>query len=82
MQQIRAALRDKAIVLMGKNTRIRKVIDIFTRKNHGHPISALLPYIGGNVGFVFTNDDLGAVREILERYVRVLGHTFVEDMRF
>lgn len=66
MQQIRQALRGTATVLMGKNTRIRKVINIFLKKNPGHPIEQLVNYVGGNVGFVFTNGDLGSVRETLE----------------
>jgi len=67
MQQIRQALRGSATVLMGKNTRIRKVINIFLRKNPGHPIEQLLQFVGGNVGFVFTNGELGLVRETVEK---------------
>lgn len=66
MQQIRHALRGKAAILMGKNTRIRKVMQIFLRNNAGHPIEQLLPYVGGNVGFVFTNGDLAEIREVIE----------------
>jgi len=46
---------------------VSQVVQQFIRKNHGHPIEQLLPLIGGNVGFVFTNGDLGKVREIIER---------------
>jgi len=63
MQQIRAALRGKAVVLMGKNTMMRKAI-----RGHLDQIPALerlLPYIVGNVGLVFTKEDLGNVRDIL-----------------
>eukprot|EP00624_Nannochloropsis_granulata_P001045 evm.model.NODE_14777_length_17937_cov_15.832246.4 len=67
MQQIRHALRGTATVLMGKNTRIRKVINIFLRKNPDHPIEQLLQFVGGNVGFVFTNGELGLVRETVEK---------------
>lgn len=66
MQQVRQALRGKAEVLMGKNTLMRKVFNNFVRKNPGHPLEQLLPLLKGNVGFVFTNDDLGQVREVLE----------------
>lgn len=66
MQEIRISLRGKAIVLMGKNTTIRKVFSDYLNDNMNHPCSALLPYIKGNVGFVFTNGDLGEVRETLE----------------
>ncbi|ETV87053.1 hypothetical protein H257_02063 [Aphanomyces astaci] len=66
IQQIRIALRGTAEVLMGKNTMIRKVFNNFVRKNPGHPLEALIPALRGNVGFVFTNGDLGKVRETLE----------------
>lgn len=66
MQQIRHALRGQAEVLMGKNTLMRKVFSNYLKKNPGHPLELLLPLLKGNVGFVFTNDDLNAVREVLE----------------
>lgn len=66
MQQIRMALRGRAEVLMGKNTMIRKILTTFVKNNPGHPLEALIPRVRGNVGFVFTNDDLGELREIIE----------------
>lgn len=66
MQQIRFSLRGKAEVLMGKNTMMRKVFNNFIKENPGHPFEALIPHIKGNVGFVFTNGDLGEIREALE----------------
>lgn len=65
-QQIRIALREEAVVLMGKNTMMRKVVAAYLSKNPGHPYELLLPKIMGNVGFVFTNGDLGMVRELIE----------------
>merc|ERR1712015_223304 len=50
MQQIRISLRGQAVVLMGKNTMMRKAI-------RGH--------IKNNVGFVFTKEDLTHVRDLL-----------------
>jgi large subunit ribosomal protein LP0 len=63
MQQIRQALRGKAVVLMGKNTMIRKAIKGHSTNNSA--IEALLPLIKGNVGFVFCKGDLGEVKKIL-----------------
>jgi large subunit ribosomal protein LP0 len=63
MQKIRISLRGKAVVLMGKNTICRKAI-----REHGvdNPsLEALLPFTKGNVGFVFTNDDLNVIRKIV-----------------
>jgi len=60
MQQIRKAMRGKAVLLMGKNTMIRKAIRDHLEKTPA--LEGLLPYIHGNIGFVFTNGDLSDVR--------------------
>jgi large subunit ribosomal protein LP0 len=65
MQQIRVSLRGHGAVLMGKNTTIRKVMKDFLKKNEGHPVEALLPFIVGNVGLIFTNGDLAKVRDMI-----------------
>lgn len=49
---------------MGKNTTIRKAIRGQLDKNPG--LEKLLPYVKGNVGFVFTNADLPAIRDIIQ----------------
>jgi large subunit ribosomal protein LP0 len=41
------------------------VIHDFLIKNEGHPIANLLPVIVGNVGLIFTNADLGKIRDLL-----------------
>ena len=63
MQKVRIALRGKGVLLMGKNTIMRKVVrDI----KEGNPnLEKLLPLIKGNVGFVFTGGDLKEVRKII-----------------
>lgn len=61
MQQIRMSLRGDAIVLMGKNTMIRKAIRGHLENNSA--LEKLLPHIKGNVGFVFTKKDLVEVRD-------------------
>jgi len=64
MQQTRISLRkEKAIVLMGKNTIIRKVFRERAEKNP--QLEGLMPYIFGNIGFVFTNGDLNTLRQIV-----------------
>ena len=83
MAQIRYACRnmspEPAEVCMGKNTMMRKIINEFLAENPEHGFTKILPLIKGNVGFVFTNGDLGAVKEILEENrvpapARVLSH--------
>jgi len=63
MQQIRTSLRGHAVVLMGKNTMIRKAILGHLPQNP--KLEQILPHIVGNVGFVFTKEDLGEVRDLL-----------------
>ncbi|KAI5615565.1 60S acidic ribosomal protein P0 [Silurus asotus] len=63
MQTIRLSLRGKAVVLMGKNTMMRKAIRGHLENNPA--LEKLLPHIRGNVGFVFTKEDLAEVRDLL-----------------
>jgi large subunit ribosomal protein LP0 len=63
MQQIRMSLRGNAVVLMGKNTMMRKAIRGHLAQNP--KLELLLPHIVGNVGFVFTKDELVDVREMI-----------------
>lgn len=63
MQQIRMSLRGHAVVLMGKNTMMRKAIRGHLTQNP--KLERLLPHIVGNVGFVFTKDELLDVRAML-----------------
>jgi len=69
MQTIRVSMRKHAVLLMGKNTMIRKAIRGHVENNAA--LEKLLPHIRGNVGFVFTKDDLTDVREkILDNKVK------------
>lgn len=54
---------------------IRKAIRGHLQKNP--LVEKLLPYIVGNVGFVFTNDDLGEIRKKLLENKRVI-ECFIE----
>merc|ERR1712241_445909 len=63
MQKIRIALRGHAEVLMGKNTMMRKAIRGHLENNPA--LEKLLPHIKGNVGFVFTKEDLTEIRQII-----------------
>ncbi|KAJ3240799.1 ribosomal protein P0 (A0) (L10E), partial [Chytriomyces hyalinus] len=56
MHQIRLALRGVGVILMGKNTMMRKVLrNIITEKPE---YSKLMEVVKGNIGFVFTKGDL------------------------
>merc|ERR1712065_53650 len=60
MQMIRAALSGEATLLMGKNSMIRRAMRSIAEENP--KIDDLLPYIVGNVGLVFTNENAADVR--------------------
>jgi large subunit ribosomal protein LP0 len=64
LQTIRRNLGSKATILMGKNTLIRKCLrEVEAEKPE---LSNLIPLIRGNLGLVFTNGDLSAIRKELE----------------
>jgi len=63
MQQIRMSLRGHAVVLMGKNTMMRKAIRGHLANNP--KLECLMNHIKGNVGFVFTKEDLVSIRDML-----------------
>ncbi|KAI7405023.1 60S acidic ribosomal protein [Hortaea werneckii] len=60
MHEIRQSLRGEGVVLMGKNTMVRRAIKTFIADFPEW--ERLLPHVKGNVGFVFTNADLKETR--------------------
>ncbi|AAS51050.2 ACL178Cp [Eremothecium gossypii ATCC 10895] len=63
MHEVRKALRGKAVVLMGKNTMVRRAIRGFIADFPDY--EKLLPFVKGNVGFVFTNEPLTDIKEVI-----------------
>lgn len=63
MHQIRVALRGKGVVLMGKNTMVRRALRTILAQNP--QFERLLPHVKGNIGFVFTSSDMKEVRELI-----------------
>jgi len=74
IQKTRQALRGKATLLFGKNTLIRKTIRDYIEKceeagnNDSARVESLLPFIKGNVGLIFTNEDLRDIKEVVESF--------------
>jgi len=65
LQKCRIALRGRAVILMGKNTMMRKIVR--ERGEKDAKFAPLVEALQGNVGFLFTNDDLNEIRkEVLE----------------
>eukprot|EP00842_Homolaphlyctis_polyrhiza_P000928 jgi/Hompol1/1836/HPOL_005742-RA len=63
MHQIRKALRGKAVVLMGKNTMVRRALRNHLDENPAY--EKLLALVKGNIGFVFTKGDLKEIRDAI-----------------
>ncbi|KJX94260.1 60s acidic ribosomal protein p0 [Zymoseptoria brevis] len=61
MHEIRHSLRGESVVLMGKNTMVRRALKTFIPDSPEY--ERLLPHVKGNVGFVFTNSDLKETRD-------------------
>lgn len=61
MHEIRQSLRGEAVVLMGKNTMVRRALKTFIPDTPEY--ERLLPHVRGNIGFVFTNGDLKTIRD-------------------
>jgi len=64
MQKIRRTLRGKAVLMMGKNTMIRRAIRQNVERNPDW--ANILPLIFGNVGLVFTKGDLSSIRDVVQ----------------
>jgi len=61
MHEIRQSLRGDGVVLMGKNTMVRRAVKGFIADSPEY--ERLLPFVKGNIGFVFTNADLKTIRD-------------------
>lgn len=61
MHEIRQSLRGEGVVLMGKNTMVRRALKTFLVDIPEY--ERLLPFVKGNIGFVFTNNDLKEIRD-------------------
>jgi len=61
MHEIRSNLRGEAVVLMGKNTMVRRALKGFLADSPEY--ERLLPHVKGNVGFIFTNGELKSIRD-------------------
>lgn len=63
MHQIRVSLRGKGIVVMGKNTMVRRALRSILSEQP--QFERLLPHVRGNIGFVFTSGDLKDIRDLI-----------------
>ncbi|CAK0745397.1 ribosomal protein P0 (A0) (L10E) [Coccomyxa viridis] len=69
-QDIRRGLRDvgDSIVLMGKNTMMKRSIRLYCERTGNETWSNLLDSLVGNVGLIFTKADLAELRDEVAKY--------------
>ncbi|EFC42250.1 predicted protein [Naegleria gruberi] len=76
MADIRVGLRGKGELLMGKNTLMKKAIKVLTSAPEKYKslaaqaanIAKIADLLKGNVGLVFTNNDLNEVKDVILSY--------------
>ncbi|GAA0162819.1 ribosomal protein [Lithospermum erythrorhizon] len=68
LQNIRKGLRGDSIVLMGKNTMMKRTVRVHAEKTGNNTILNLIPLLQGNVGLIFTKGDLKEVSEEVAKY--------------
>ncbi|XP_010486703.1 PREDICTED: 60S acidic ribosomal protein P0-3 [Camelina sativa] len=68
LQNIRKGLRGDSVVLMGKNTMMKRSVRIHSENTGNTAVLNLLPLLQGNVGLIFTKGDLKEVSEEVAKY--------------
>jgi large subunit ribosomal protein LP0 len=68
LQNIRRGLRPDSVVLMGKNTMMKRSVRAHAEKTGNDAFLQLVPLLVGNVGLIFTKGDLKEVRDEITKY--------------
>uniref|UniRef100_A0A803M3Q9 60S acidic ribosomal protein P0 n=1 Tax=Chenopodium quinoa TaxID=63459 RepID=A0A803M3Q9_CHEQI len=68
LQGIRRGLRGDSVVLMGKNTMMKRSIRLHAENTGNENLKKLEQLLVGNVGLIFTKGDLKEVREEISKY--------------
>jgi len=68
LQNIRKGLRGDSVVLMGKNTMMKRSVRIHAEKTKNEAFLNIIPLLVGNVGLIFTKGDLKEVSEEVAKY--------------
>ncbi|XP_043691714.1 60S acidic ribosomal protein P0-like [Telopea speciosissima] len=68
LQKIRQGLRGDSIILMGKNTMMKRSIRLHAERTGNNDYLNLVPLLVGNVGLIFTKGDLKEIREEVGKY--------------
>ncbi|KAJ4979167.1 hypothetical protein NE237_009947 [Protea cynaroides] len=68
LQGIRKGLRGDSVVLMGKNTMMKRSVRLHSERTGNQAYLNLIPLLVGNVGLIFTKGDLKEVSEEVAKY--------------
>lgn len=68
-QDIRKGLRPNSVILMGKNTMMKRSIRLYCEQTGNDKWGAVLDQLVGNVGLVFTSGDLNDLRADIAKFV-------------
>ncbi|XP_047317858.1 60S acidic ribosomal protein P0-like [Impatiens glandulifera] len=68
LQGIRKGLRGDSVILMGKNTMMKRTIRAHSEKTGNTTYLSLVPLLVGNVGLIFTKGDMKEVSDEVEKY--------------
>jgi large subunit ribosomal protein LP0 len=68
MSDIRAALRPDSLILMGKNTMMKRSIRLYCEETGNDQWAPILDQLVGNVGLVFTKGDLSQIKDEISKY--------------
>jgi len=70
ISDIRIALRGKAELVFGKNTMIRRCLKNMTADGTHPEWESIIPYMVGNIGFIFTSGELEELEKVVETHVK------------
>ncbi|KAI5419582.1 60s acidic ribosomal protein P2 [Lathyrus oleraceus] len=68
LQNSRSGLHGDSVVLMGKNTMMKRSVRIHAEKTGNNAFINLIPLLVGNVGLIFTKGDLKEVSDEVSKY--------------
>ncbi|XP_059292904.1 large ribosomal subunit protein uL10-like isoform X1 [Lycium ferocissimum] len=68
LQNVRKGLRGESVVLMGKNTMMKRSVRIHAENTGNDGFLSLIPLLVGNVGLIFTKGDLKEIKEEVAKY--------------
>lgn len=67
-QDIRRTIRSHSIILMGKNTMIKKILNLYIEETGDKSWECLHDLLVGNLGIIFTNGDLNDLRAEISKF--------------